>query len=139
MRPRVFLAVGACLLVLGSSPIIHAWQQSGGANPEAAKIKNPVPVSPESIAAGETVYRRRCAACHGADGKGGPPKEDFLKAASNLIDDQYDHGSSDGEMFFVIKNGVPPDLVMDGWGERISDTDIWNVVNYLRDLAKKSK
>jgi mono/diheme cytochrome c family protein len=37
----------------------------------------------------------------------------------------------------VIKNGVPPDLAMEPWGDRIKDPDIWNVVNYIRSLAKK--
>jgi cytochrome c oxidase cbb3-type subunit 3 len=109
------------------------------ANPEAAKLKNPVAASADSIAAGKTIYQRRCSACHGTDAKGGPAKEDFLKPAPNLIDDKADHGSSEGEVFFVIKYGVPPDLVMGAWGERLSDTDIWNIVNYLQDLAKKNK
>jgi mono/diheme cytochrome c family protein len=74
------------------------------------------------------VPRRRCE---------GPPKEDFLKPAPNLVDDQADHGTSDGEVFTVIKNGVPPELVMDGWGERLSDTEIWSIVTYLKDLARK--
>jgi mono/diheme cytochrome c family protein len=131
-------------LVAGSAAVcltagLLAAPQTAGGNAEAARLTNPVPVTPESIAAGQAIYRRRCAGCHGADGKGGPPKEEFLKAASNLVDDQWDHGSTDGEIFAVIKNGVPPDLVMEGWGDRLSDTDIWNVVNFLRDLAKKGK
>ncbi len=134
--PSRVTAIG--LFVLACSVGTLAIEQPSGGNPEAAKLRNPVPATPESIAGGSTLYRRRCAACHGIDAKGGPPKEDFLKPASNLVDDKFDHGSSDGEIFFVIKNGVPPELVMDGWGERLSDTEIWNIVNYLRDTAKKS-
>lgn len=136
MRFRVIRAVGGGLLVLGLSGGTQAGQ--GGPNPEAAKLKNPVPATPESIASGAAVYKRRCAACHGGDATGGPPKEDFLKPGSNLVDDKFDHGSSDGEIFHIIKNGVPPDLLMDGWGDRLSDTEIWSVVNFLRDTAKKS-
>ena len=107
-------------------------------DPEAAKLKNPVAATPEALAAGEALYKRRCSGCHGVDAKGGPPKEDFLKAAPNLVDDKADHGTSDGEVFTVIKNGVPPELVMDAWGERLSDTEIWSIVTYLKDLAKKN-
>jgi mono/diheme cytochrome c family protein len=32
---------------------------------------------------------------------------------------------------------VPPELNMEPWGDRINDANIWNVVNYLRSLAKK--
>jgi len=131
------IGVGAVVgvMVFGSVAPSEARQD----NPAAAKIANPVASTPESIAAGESIYKRRCSGCHGLDAKGGPPKEEFLKPAPNLIDDQYDHGSSEGEMFYVIKNGVPPELVMDGWGERLSDTDMWNIVNYLRAQAKKSR
>ena len=135
MPSKVSWALTSGLVVLAFSVATLAVQEPGGGNSEAAKLKNPVPATPESIAAGLTVFRRRCAACHGADAKGGPAKEDYMKAAPNLVDDTYDHGSSDGEMFFVIKNGVPPELVMDGWGERLSDNEIWNIVNYLRSLA----
>ncbi len=139
MRSKVSWALAGGLFVLALSVAAHARQEPAGGNAEAAKVRNPVSATPESIAAGAVTFRRRCAACHGADAKGGPPKEDFLKPGSNLIDDKSDHGSSDGEVFYVIKNGVPPDLIMDGWGERLSDTEIWNVINFLRDLAKKSK
>jgi mono/diheme cytochrome c family protein len=127
------VVIGA--IVVGSVALPEARQ----ANPAAAKVTNPVASTPESIAAGGNIFKRRCSGCHGIDAKGGPPKEEFLKPAPNLIDDSYDHGSSDGEIFYVIKNGVPPELVMDGWGERISDTDIWNIVNYLRAQAKQVK
>jgi cytochrome c oxidase cbb3-type subunit 3 len=111
--------------------------RAGQGDPEAAKLKNPVAATPETLAAGEALYKRRCSGCHGIDAKGGPPKEDFLKAAPNLVDDKADHGTSDGEVFTVIKNGVPPELVMDAWGERLSDTDIWGIVTYLKDQATK--
>jgi len=125
--------------VLTLSAGILAGQEGSGGNPEAAKLHNPVAVTPESLAAGETLFKRRCSGCHGADAKGGPPKEDFMKPAPNLLDAKSDHGSTEGEMFFVIKNGVPPELVMDAWGERLSDTEIWTIVGYLRDAAKKAQ
>ena len=131
------IGVGAVVGAITFGSVAPSEAQQG--NPAAAKVANPVASTPESIAAGESIYKRRCSGCHGLDAKGGPPKEEFLKPAPNLIDDSYDHGSSDGEMFYVIKNGVPPELVMDGWGERLSDTDMWNIVNYLRAEAKKSK
>jgi mono/diheme cytochrome c family protein len=135
MRLKILWCVGLGVFVAFGVSNSRAWQ----GNPEAAKLKNPVAATQESISAGEAIYKRRCAGCHGLDAKGGPPKEDFLKAAPNLIDDKADHGNSEGEVFYVIKNGVPPELVMDAWGERLSDTDIWNIVNYLRDQANKNK
>ena len=46
------------------------------------------------------------------------------------------HGESDGEIFDVIKNGVPPDLSMPAWDDRLKDPDIWNLVNYVKSLKK---
>ena len=43
------------------------------------------------------------------------------------------------EIFWVIKNGIPPELVMEGWDDRLSETDMWNVVNFLRNLAKSKQ
>ena len=105
-------------------------------NPEAAKVKNPVAATPESLAAGKEIYLRRCAVCHGISGQGGSGN-DISPPAPDLTDDEWKHGSTDGEIFDVIKNGVPPELAMEPWGDRIKDPDIWNVVNYLRSLAKK--
>jgi mono/diheme cytochrome c family protein len=106
------------------------------ANPEAAKVKNPVASTPESIEAGKATYRRYCASCHGINATGGSGS-DIGAPPPDLTDAEWAHGSSDGEIFYVIKNGVPPDLMMEPWGDRIKDPDIWNVVNFVKSLAKK--
>jgi mono/diheme cytochrome c family protein len=131
--------IGALLVALPLALVTVAatGQEKPGGNPEAAKVKNPVAATPESIAAGETIYARRCRGCHGKEGTGGPPKEANDRPASNLVDAQWDHGSTDGEIFDTIRNGVPPQFVMEPWDDRISETDTWNVVNYVRSLAKK--
>jgi mono/diheme cytochrome c family protein len=105
-------------------------------DPEAAKLKNPVAASPESVAAGKQLYTRYCAVCHGINATGGSGS-DISPPAPDLTDKEWKHGSSDGEIFTVVKNGVPPDLNMEPWGDRIKDSDIWNLVNYLRSIEKK--
>jgi mono/diheme cytochrome c family protein len=104
-----------------------------GGNPEAAKVKNPVAMSPESTATGKRVYTRMCGRCHGPEGKG-----DGTAATApvpDLTDGKWDYGGSDGEIFSVIHDGVSID--MDGYAARLSDTDIWNVVNFVRSVAAK--
>ena len=129
----VLVAVPLAGLAIG----VMSAQEKPGGNAAAAKMKNPAAATPESIAAGETLYRRSCRGCHGKDATGGPPKDAGLAEASNLVDDKWDHGSTDGEIFYTIRNGVAPDLVMEPWDDRLSETDTWNIVNYLRSLAKK--
>jgi copper transport protein len=105
-------------------------------NPEAAKLQNPVPASPESIAAGKTLFYRNCANCHGLDG-GGSPGNDLTPPAPSLLG-KLKHGSTDGEIFETIRKGVGPAFDMAAFGQQgLKDQDIWNVVNYLRTLAKK--
>ena len=81
-----------------------------GGNPEAAKVTNPVASTPDSIAAGKRVYQRLCTKCHGPEGKG------------------------DGEMFSVLRHGTSRD--MESYAERISETDTWNVINYVKSFRK---
>jgi mono/diheme cytochrome c family protein len=104
-----------------------------GGNAEAARIKNPIAASPESAAAGKRVYTRMCGRCHGTEGRG-----DGTAATApvpDLTDDTWDYGGSDGEIFSVIHDGVSAD--MDGYAARLSDTDIWNVVNFIRSVRAK--
>jgi mono/diheme cytochrome c family protein len=105
-------------------------------NPKAAKVKNPVSATPESITAGKRIYQKSCAPCHGINGEGGPGN-DLIPAAPDLTDDKWDHGSTDGEIFDNIKNGVAPNFNMTPFKDQLKDPGIWNVVNYLRSIAKK--
>jgi mono/diheme cytochrome c family protein len=107
-------------------------------------LTGPVASTPESIAAGKKAYDTNCAACHGNLAQGAVKagvlisiiEEQGGRQAPDLTDDQWDHGASDGQIFAVIKKGVPPTM-MAGWDGRISDADVWNIINYLRTLAAK--
>jgi mono/diheme cytochrome c family protein len=107
-----------------------------GGNPEAAKIKNPVATSAESIAAGKRSYTRLCVKCHGAEGQGDGTSATGPVPPGDLTDDKWDYGGSDGEIFAAIKEGIPNSADMEGYAARMSDGDIWNVVNYVRTLRR---
>ena len=102
---------------------------------ESEPQANPIEMSEDSVRAGRRVFGRFCRSCHGmrADGQGMTAPSGSRPA--NLVDDQWDHGSTDGEIFAVIREGVPPAYDMDAWEGRITDDDIWNIINFLRDLA----
>lgn len=128
-------AIVLCALVASAGLARTVSAQKG--NPKAAQIKNPVAANSESITAGEPLYRRRCAGCHAVDATGGPPKDAGDPAAANLVDDTWDYGGTDGEIFTVIRDGIGPDYRMEGFGDRLNDNEIWHIVNYVRSLKKK--
>ena len=102
----LIVAVTLFLASVGGRAILIGQAPASGGDPEAAKVPNPVPATPESIAAGESVFQRNCARCHGANAKGGQPVGSATSA--NLTDEKWDHGGTDGEIFNTIKNGVAP-------------------------------
>jgi mono/diheme cytochrome c family protein/glucose/arabinose dehydrogenase len=137
MIPRPTLSIFAIAVLCGPVVATQAPQK-----PAAAALKNPVAATPESLAAGKATYDANCAACHGNRAQGAQKagiaisiiQEQGGKQAPDLTDGEWDHGSTDGEIYTAIKKGVPPTM-MAGWDGRISDTDIWSIVNYLRALA----
>jgi mono/diheme cytochrome c family protein len=109
----------------------------------AKSLQNPVPPSDKSVAAGKKMYDKYCADCHGATGNGVSEKAKTLADAgaakpSDLTDDKWDHGSTDGEIFVDIRDGVGVNGAMKGLNGKpgVSDEDMWNMVNYIRTLKK---
>ena len=143
MRIPTRLLLPACLVVVAGAGAASSQPQG---NPAAAALKNPVASTPASLAAGKTAYDTNCAACHGNRGQGAVKAgvtisiiaEQGGRQPPDLTDDQWDFGSSDGEIFTIIKKGIPPTMMM-GWDGHLSDTDTWNIVNYLRALAMKQE
>ena len=128
--------VVVALALSGSAFAITHGQSAAprrGGNSEAAKIKNPIEVTPASASAGRRVYQRLCIRCHAADGKGDSASGG--KQPPDLTDATWDFGGTDGEIFAAIHDGTSAD--MEGYAARMSDSDIWNVVNYLRSLGQK--
>ena len=111
------------------------------ADASAAAARNPVASTQASIAAGKRAYDANCASCHGSRAQGAVKagisisiiEEQGGKQPPDLTDGQWDHGSGDGDVFRVIKWGLPPTM-MAGFEDRIPDRDIWSIVNYLRTL-----
>jgi mono/diheme cytochrome c family protein len=131
---NMMIAVALTALVGGA-----AGAQQPGGSAEARKIKNPVPPTPESIAAGQTLYQKYCRFCHGPDAKGNGPMAPEGTHPSDLTDDKWDRGSTDGEIFAVIRDGAGPKFDMKGFAGKLTEQEIWNVINYIRSLGPKSK
>lgn len=128
----VFAGGGLERAMVAANPL-----QQKSATAAKTPAKNPIPSSETSIRAGRAVYAKICRACHGLQGKGDGPTAPPGSKPANLTDSEWKYGSSDAEIFKTIKEGVKPFDVMEPWGKKISDTDIWNTINYVRTLGKR--
>jgi mono/diheme cytochrome c family protein len=129
-----FLSASALALLVIASVGVNAQ-----GNAEAAKMKNSVPVSAASLAAGKASYTKYCQFCHGETAKGDGKMAPKDSHPSDLTDAKWDHGSTDGEIFAVIQNGPSPTSVMKGFKARMTDQQIWEVVDYVRSLGPAKK
>jgi mono/diheme cytochrome c family protein len=100
--------------------------------PSAAK-KNPIAATQESIAAGQKIYSKTCAMCHGKTGDADGPAVIELNIHPAKLSDPQLASESDGSLFWKITTGKKP---MPAYGKRLSETDRWNLVNYVRTLSK---
>jgi cytochrome c5 len=116
----------------------QAPSQSEPATPAPAAsstVRNPVKASPESQAKAKKMYGFDCEMCHGAKGNG---KTDLAKDMQLTLADWTDpkvlSAKSDGDLFDIIRKGkdkMPPEEAA-----RAKDDDVWNIVIYIRSLAK---
>jgi mono/diheme cytochrome c family protein len=134
----VTAALPIALAAYGGQQHQHPTDGGKHQHPEAAKLKNPVPVTPESVAAGQKVYAQNCASCHGQTGLGdGKMGAELKPLPSNLADAEWKHGSSDGEIFTVVRDGIRT-TPMKSFKSKLTTDQMWQVVNYMRSLGPKS-
>jgi mono/diheme cytochrome c family protein len=101
---------------------------------DAVNTVNPVKPTAESLARAKKIYGYECAMCHGENGDGaGDLAKNMKSKMANFRDPSALKGMTDGELFYIIKNGEGE---MDGEGARIKPDETWNLVIYLRSLSK---
>jgi mono/diheme cytochrome c family protein len=118
------LAGGGVLLVSGDAPAKLTRD-------DAQKLKSPVAYSKKSIARGRVIFMQNCTSCHGENGKA---EGSLVADATDLTSPQlYKSGTSEGEIFHSIRDGAG-DQMPAFKGQLDSETDIWNLVNFIRSL-----
>jgi mono/diheme cytochrome c family protein len=133
----LLLCVLAVLMLAYSAGQAHADSMSGkwlSPAPTAAK-KNPIAQTQESIAAGQKIYSKTCVMCHGKTGDAdGPAVIELNIHPAKLSDPHLLATESDGSLFWKITTGKKP---MPAYGKRLSETDRWHLVNYIRTLPQR--
>ncbi len=113
------------------------------AAPPAAQSGSQAPgggIANADAAAGEQHYKTYCASCHGLRGEGDGELAAALPVQpAKHSDAAYMTALSDEHLFTVVKKGgaaVGKSALMAGFGGSLSDEQIWDVVAYVRSLAR---
>ena len=95
----------------------------------APRLANPIPATAANLAAGASLYRDKCADCHGRPdnpvsdyGRSFyPPAPQFFRFAPDMPEYQN---------FYIIKHGVRW-TAMPAWGHIMADSEMWQVAAVL--------
>ena len=95
------------------------------------KMTNPEEASKENIALGKSLYAKHCKSCHGKEGYGdGPKAEEVDGALGDFSLDEF-QAQSDGALFYKSYVGRKD---MPNYEKKMSQEDVWLVINYMRTL-----
>jgi mono/diheme cytochrome c family protein len=96
--------------------------------------KNPLQVTPASIADGKEAFSHYCVACHGMDGQNtGVPFADQISPPIPSLASEDVQRYTDGQLKWVIDNGIWPSGMPASKGT-LSGDEIWSIVIFLRHL-----
>ncbi len=106
--------------------------------PRASRdAKNPVAATPEALARARAHWADHCASCHGNDGRGRTQMGQGLYPKAPDMTLAQTQSLSDGEIFYIIENGVRL-TGMPAWGGEASGDEVetWELVHFVRHLPK---
>ncbi len=130
-----FLIAGLVIKVsaLGTLPD-YSFQDDKWVAPASAKsLKNPDTGDKSSIKRGKGFYKSYCVVCHGETGEGdGPGSKALEKKPANHTSSDVQK-QTDGEIYWKISEGRGN---MVGWKNILKEQDRWDLVNFVRTLAK---
>lgn len=115
-----------------------AFSQQGPwtAPPVANKKVNTVPADAANNLAGKNLYVKECLSCHGKYGKGDGPSAAALGKPVGDLSSAKSQSQNDGAYFWKIQTGKPP---MPAFQKKFSETQVWQLVNYIRALKATFK
>lgn len=99
----------------------------------------PRPVNTQtSVVAGGQYYELECSVCHSDDGRARTPAGEWMYPRASDLTSKRVQSYSDQELFWIIRNGIRF-TGMPAFGEVEAPDHIWDLVNYVRTLARNSQ
>jgi mono/diheme cytochrome c family protein len=108
----------------------------------ARRRESPLAPRPEQLERGRAIYAGKgfCAACHGRDGRGLGPDVATARLRGALprdfTDAAWQRARTDGELFWVLRNGVPGTAMASFVPLVLSEEEAWQVLLYVRRLGR---
>jgi mono/diheme cytochrome c family protein len=106
---------------------------------EARSVANPFPASEEVVARGKEIYlgKGTCFSCHGTEGKGdGIVGMELRPRPRDFTNSEFQAVRTDGELFWVIRNGSPGTRMFSYSPSIITEEESWEVIHFIRTLAR---
>ena len=109
----------------------------------ARTVTNPFPVTPDMREKGKALFEGKafCRACHGADGKGLGIDLDYSTFKGplprNFTDKMWQQARTDGELFWILKNGSPGTDMASFIPLVLTEEEAWQVLTYVRSFGEK--
>ena len=101
-------------------------------------LKNPVPLTPDALVEARRHFADHCAVCHANDGSGNTEMGRNLYPRVPDMRQPITQSLSDGEIYFIIQNGIRLSG-MPAWGEESAhDQESWALVHFIRHLPSLS-
>ena len=105
---------------------------------ETRTWENPYPATSENIEKGKHIFHGKafCVTCHGRDGKGlGNIPGLRGKLPRNFTDTTWQATRTDGELFWILKNGSPGTDMASFIPLVLTEKEAWHVVLYVRSFG----
>lgn len=109
----------------------------------ARAVTNPLPTTAELLQKGKALFEGKafCRACHGADGKGLGMDLDYSTFKGplprNFTDRMWQQARTDGELFWILKNGSPGTDMASFIPLVLTEEEAWQVLMYVRSFGGK--
>ena len=136
---RAFM--GGYASIVAGSTVRHTAALEGHVPAAYAKLRNPLPATPENAKRGAAVYEAQCAACHGVTGLGDGPGSRELKPPPARLGwiARLRPSRWDGFMYWAtVEGGQPFGTAMPAFKGKLSDDQIWAVIGYIQARMPKA-
>jgi len=128
---RLIVVAGAALLVAGLALALPPLAVD--AYPTTYRRPD-IPYHATSIAHGADLYRNDCAGCHGVAGAGDGRDARGLPRPPADLRAPHTGQHTAGDLYWWITRGIPRGG-MPAFGQRLTDEERWNLVNFVRALG----